>query len=64
MFDAIGCVLTTGRVWHHLPRCLSASESTVHRRFRIWSDAGLWGRLHLRLRKLHAEAGPVNLSQS
>jgi transposase len=34
----------------------------VHRRFTIWSDAGLWGRLHHRLRELLADTGLVDLS--
>ncbi|GAA4998942.1 hypothetical protein GCM10023205_85190 [Yinghuangia aomiensis] len=63
VFAAIVFVLTTGCAWRHLPPCFGASKSTVHRRFTIWSDAGLWGRLHRRLRELLADAGLVDLSR-
>ncbi|MEY9949238.1 hypothetical protein [Kitasatospora sp. GAS1066B] len=29
----------------HLPPCFGLSKSTVHRRFTIWTRAGLWDRL-------------------
>ncbi|GAA4989625.1 hypothetical protein GCM10023205_70960 [Yinghuangia aomiensis] len=63
VFAAIVYVLTTGCAWRHLPPCFGASKSTVHRRFTIWSDAGLWGRLHRRLRELLSDSGLVDLSR-
>jgi transposase len=45
-FAAIVYVLTSGCAWRHLPPCFGMSKSTVHRRFVIWSRAGVWGRLH------------------
>ncbi|WP_233510482.1 IS5 family transposase [Actinomadura craniellae] len=46
VFAAIMYVLVSGWAWRHLPPCFGASKSTVHRRFLIWSRAGVWGRLH------------------
>ncbi|MGW0662181.1 IS5 family transposase [Streptodolium elevatio] len=63
VFAAVVYVLTSGCAWRHLPPCFGASKSTVHRRFTIWSESGLWGRLHRRLRELLADAGLVDLSR-
>nr|WP_207630965.1 MULTISPECIES: IS5 family transposase [unclassified Actinopolyspora] len=46
VFAAIVYVLVSGCSWRHVPPCFGASKSTVHRRFRIWTHAGVWGRLH------------------
>jgi transposase len=46
VFAAIVYVLTSGCAWRHLPPCFGISKSTAHRRFVIWSRAGVWGRLH------------------
>ncbi|GAA3850627.1 hypothetical protein GCM10022227_04730 [Streptomyces sedi] len=46
VFAAIVYVLTSGCAWRHLPPCFGISKSTAHRRFLIWSRAGVWGRLH------------------
>nr|WP_217637674.1 IS5 family transposase [Actinopolyspora saharensis] len=46
VFAAIVYVLVSGCSWRHLPPCFGASKSTVHRRFRMWTQAGVWGRLH------------------
>ena len=32
--------------WRALPPCFKISKSTSHRRFVIWSRAGVWGQLH------------------
>jgi transposase len=45
-FAAIVYVLVSGCAWRSLPLCLGISKSTAHRRFLIWSRAGVWGRLH------------------
>jgi transposase len=39
-------VLVSGCAWRALPPCFGLSKSTAHRRFLIWSRAGVWGRLH------------------
>lgn len=39
-------VLVSGCARRSLPPCFGVSKSTVHRRFLIWSRAGVWGRLH------------------
>ncbi|WP_242609024.1 IS5 family transposase [Actinomadura formosensis] len=41
VFAAIVFVLTSGCAWRHLPPCFGASKSTVHRRFTLWSRAGV-----------------------
>lgn len=46
LFAAILYVLVSGCSWRALPPCFGVSKSTVHRRFVIWSRAGVWGRLH------------------
>jgi transposase len=46
LFASIIYVLVSGCAWRALPPCFGISKSTAHRRFLIWSRAGLWGRLH------------------
>ncbi|MFJ7297235.1 IS5 family transposase [Streptomyces collinus] len=46
LFAAIIYVLVSGCAWRALPPCFGISKSTAHRRFLIWSRAGVWGRLH------------------
>lgn len=46
LFAAIIYVLGSGCAWRALPPCFGISKSTAHRRFMIWSRAGVWGRLH------------------
>ncbi|GFE06480.1 hypothetical protein Scani_27480 [Streptomyces caniferus] len=46
LFAAIVYVLVSGCAWRQLPPCFGISKSTAHRRFLIWSRAGVWGRLH------------------
>ncbi|WP_221765850.1 IS5 family transposase [Streptomyces sp. WAC 06783] len=43
---AILYVVVSGCAWRSLPPCFGISKSTAHRRFLIWSRAGLWARLH------------------
>lgn len=49
VFAAVIYVLVSACAWRALPPCFGASKSTVHRRFAIWSRAGVWGRLHQRV---------------
>ncbi|MFI2765521.1 IS5 family transposase [Streptomyces echinatus] len=45
LFAAIIYVLVSGCASRQLPPCFGISKSTAHRRFLIWSRAGVWGRL-------------------
>ncbi|MFJ4871380.1 transposase [Streptomyces sp. NPDC088757] len=46
VFTAVGYVLTTGCAWRHLPPTFCTSPATAHRHFTVWTEAGLWRRLH------------------
>ncbi len=46
VFAAFIYVVVSGCAWRSLPPCFGISKSTAHRRFVIWSRAGLWARLH------------------
>jgi transposase len=63
VFAAIVYVLTSGCAWRHLPPCFGISKSTAHRRFLIWSRAGVWGRLHRAVLDELAGKGLLDLSR-
>ncbi|WP_405378942.1 MULTISPECIES: IS5 family transposase [Streptomyces] len=63
VFAAIVYVLTSGCAWRHLPPCFGISKSTAHRRFLIWSRAGVWGRLHRAVLDELAASGLLDLSR-
>lgn len=47
LFAAIvSLVCGCGCGWRRVPLCFDISKSTAHRRFLIWSRAGVWGRPH------------------
>lgn len=46
VFTAVVYVLTSGCAWRHLPPTFGTSSATAHRRITIWTDAGVWRRLH------------------
>ncbi|MEV7317785.1 transposase [Streptomyces microflavus] len=46
VFAAVVYVLTSGCTWRHLPESFGVSPATAHRRFSVWTEAGLWRRLH------------------
>jgi transposase len=46
VFTAVVYVLTSGCAWRHPPPTFGTSPVTVHRRFTVWTEAGLWRRLH------------------
>ncbi|MFJ5293225.1 transposase [Streptomyces sp. NPDC088348] len=46
VFTAVVYVLTSGCAWRYLPEKCGLSPATAHRRFTVWSEAGLWRRLH------------------
>ncbi len=50
VFTAVVYVLTSGCAWRHLPGALGVSPATAHRRFSVWTEAGLWQRLHQAVR--------------
>jgi transposase len=64
VFAAIIYVLVSGCAWRALPPCFGASKSTVHRRFLIWSRAGVWGRLHQKVLEMLVGQGLVDLSRA
>ncbi|MFI8007897.1 IS5 family transposase [Streptomyces sp. NPDC086010] len=63
VFAAIVYVLVSGCAWRALPPCFGAFKSTVHRRFVIWSRAGVWGRLHQEILQLLDERDLIDLSR-
>lgn len=46
VFTAVVFVLTSGCAWRHLPPTFGVSPATAHRRFTVWTEGGLWTRLH------------------
>ncbi|MER6566620.1 IS5 family transposase [Streptomyces sp. NPDC001093] len=46
VFTAVVYALTSGCAWRHLPPTFGTSPATAHRRFTVWTAAGLWRRLH------------------
>ncbi|MEU7062904.1 IS5 family transposase [Streptomyces sp. NPDC046161] len=63
LFTAIIYVLVSGCAWRALPPCFGISKSTAHRRFLIWSRAGVWGRLHEGILHRLDDAGLLDLSR-
>ncbi|MFF1977429.1 transposase, partial [Streptomyces sp. NPDC058204] len=64
LFAAIIYVLVSGCAWRALPPCFGISKSTAHRRFLIWSRAGVWGRLHEEILHRLDDAGLLDLSRA
>ncbi|MCD9146190.1 transposase, partial [Streptomyces albireticuli] len=64
VFAAIIYVLVSGSAWRALPPCFGASKSTAHRRFLIWSQAGVWGRLDHQARAPLADQSVLALSRA
>jgi transposase len=46
VFTAVVYVLTSGCAWRFLPREFGVAPATAHRRFTVWTRAGLWRRPH------------------
>jgi transposase len=46
VFTAVVYVLTSGCAWRYPPESFGVSPATAHRRFSVWTEAGLWRRLH------------------
>jgi transposase len=64
VFAAIIYVLVSGCAWRALPPCFGATKSTMHRRFVIWSRAGVWGRLHQKILQLLDEQNLIGWSRA
>ncbi|AZS89751.1 IS5 family transposase [Streptomyces griseoviridis] len=64
VFAAIVHVLVSGCAWRALPTYLGASKSTVHRRFAIWSRAGVQGRPHRQVLQLLDGQDLIGLSRA
>lgn len=45
-FTAAVYALTNGCAWRHLPPTFGTSPAIAHRPFTVWTEAGLWRRLH------------------
>uniref|UniRef100_UPI0009EB0BF5 transposase n=1 Tax=Nonomuraea pusilla TaxID=46177 RepID=UPI0009EB0BF5 len=63
VFAAIVYVLVSGCAWRALPPCFGISKSTAHRRFLIWSRAGVWAKLHQVVLDKLAAADLLDLSR-
>ncbi|WP_425303094.1 IS5 family transposase [Nocardia wallacei] len=46
VFTAVVFVLTSGCAWRMLPPSFGVTVPTAHRRFSVWTEAGVWRRLH------------------
>ncbi|WP_329031737.1 IS5 family transposase [Streptomyces sp. NBC_01725] len=46
VFTAVAYILTSGCAWRYLPESFNVSPATAHRRFSVWTEAGLWRGLH------------------
>ncbi|WSY64535.1 IS5 family transposase [Nocardia sp. NBC_00881] len=46
VFTAVVFVLVSGCAWRMLPPSFGVTVPTAHRRFSVWTEAGLWRRLH------------------
>ncbi|WP_438803071.1 IS5 family transposase [Frankia tisae] len=60
VFTAVVYVLTSGYAWRHLPPSFGVSAPTAHRRFQVWTRAGLWPRIHRAVLDRHGAAGTVD----
>ncbi|MBQ0830850.1 transposase [Streptomyces tagetis] len=40
-FTTVAYVLTSGRAWRHPPPTFGTPSATAHRRFTVWTEAGL-----------------------
>lgn len=56
-------VLKTGIGWRELPTELGASEKTVRRRLKEWSEQGLWTRIFEHLLERARASGRLDLAE-
>lgn len=64
VFAAIAYVPVSGCPWRALPPCFGASKPMMHRRFLIWSRAGVWGRFHQKVLEILARQGLIDQSRA
>src|SRR5512142_1984248 len=63
--EGIIFVLKTGMPWQMLPTELGyGSGSTCWRRFRAWTQSGVWPELHRRLVRVLGRRGRINLGRA
>jgi transposase len=63
--EGIIFVLKTGMPWQMLPTELGyGSGSTCWRRFRAWTQSGVWPELHRRLVRVLGRRGRINLERA
>ncbi len=63
--EGIILVLKTGMPWQMLPTRLGCgSGSTCWRRFRAWTQLGVWPELHQRLLRVLGRRGRINLERA
>jgi transposase len=63
--EGIILVLKTGMPWQMLPTRLGhGSGSTCWRRFRAWTQLGIWPELHRRLLRVLGRRGRLNLERA
>jgi transposase len=63
--EGIVLVLKTGMPWQSLPTRLGyGSGSTCWRRFRAWTQLGVWPQLHQRLLRVLGRNGQIHLERA
>jgi transposase len=62
VFTAVVYVLTAGCPWRLLPPSFRVTVPTAHRRFQVWTRAGVWARLHRAVLDAHGAAGDIDWS--
>lgn len=64
VFTAVVFVLTSGCAWRMLPPSFGVTVPTAHRRFSVWTEAGLWRRLHCAVLDELGGRGVIDWSQA
>jgi len=64
VFTAVVYVLTSGCAWRMLPPSFGVSVPTAHRRFTVWTNAGVWQRLQRAVPDEPVNQGLINWSRA
>ncbi|MFX0574363.1 IS5 family transposase [Nocardia nepalensis] len=64
VFTAVVFVVTSGCAWRMLPPSFGVTVPTAHRRFSVWTEAGLWRRLHRAVLDELGSAGLIDWSRA
>ncbi|MQY26099.1 IS5 family transposase IS1647 [Nocardia sp. RB56] len=64
VFTAVVYVLTSGCAWRMLPPSFGVTVPTAHRRFTVWTKAGVWRRLHRAVLDELGAAGLIDWSRA